>query len=397
MEKISGIMSRLKIFNGNIITPFENLGIGTVLTDNGKITAVERGNIEVSGYTEVDAKNNYITPGFIDLHTHGGGGSDFMDSTTNAFITAANMHAKHGTTLLFPTTLAGDNLELYSFFDTYEKALPLNTKGARFGGIHLEGPYFSYNHRGAQDPKYLRNPNPTEYNAILERSKDIVRWSIAPELPGSTEFAHTLTKRGILPSIAHTDAIYEEILEAFKAGFTHITHFYSCMNGITRRNAFRYAGCIEAGYLIDEMTVEIIADGIHVPEPLMKLIYRLKGAENIALVTDSMRGAGMPDGESILGSLKNGQSVIIEDGVAKLIDRTAFAGSVATADLLVRNARDIGGTSLKEAVRMATSTPARIANIGDKKGRIAVGYDADIVIFNDNIEIQSTIIDGEFI
>lgn len=390
-------MNRLKIFNGIIITPFENLGIGTVLIENGLITAVEKGNIEANGYTEVDANQNYITPGFIDLHTHGGGGSDFMDSTVEAFLTAANMHAKHGTTLLYPTTLAGDNSELFSFFDTYEKAVPVNTKGAKFGGIHLEGPYFSYNHRGAQDPKHLRNPHPTEYNSILERSKDIVRWSIAPELPGAIEFAHTLVKRGILPSIAHTDAIYEEVVEAFNAGFTLITHFYSCMNGITRRNAFRYAGCIEAGYLIDEMNVEIIADGIHVPEPLMKLIYKLKGAANIALVTDSMRAAGMPDGESILGSLKNGQNVIVEDGVAKLMDRSAFAGSVATTDLLVRNMRDIGGIPLKEAIQMATSTPARIAKIDNKKGKIAVGYHADIVIFNEKIEIQRTIIGGKII
>lgn len=390
-------MNRLKIFNGIIITPFENLGIGTVLIENGLITAVEKGNIEANGYTEVDANQNYITPGFIDLHTHGGGGSDFMDSTVEAFLTAANMHAKHGTTLLYPTTLAGDNSELFSFFDTYEKAVPVNTKGAKFGGIHLEGPYFSYNHRGAQDPKHLRNPHPTEYNSILERSKDIVRWSIAPELPGAIEFAHTLVKRGILPSIAHTDAIYEEVVEAFNAGFTLITHFYSCMNGITRRNAFRYAGCIEAGYLIDEMNVEIIADGIHVPEPLIKLIYKLKGAANIALVTDSMRAAGMPDGESILGSLKNGQNVIVEDGVAKLMDRSAFAGSVATTDLLVRNMRDIGGIPLKEAIQMATSTPARIAKIDNKKGKIAVGYHADIVIFNEKIEIQRTIIGGKII
>lgn len=390
-------MSKLKIFNGNIITPFEELGIGTVLIDNGTITAVEKGTIEVTGFTEIDVNGNYIAPGFIDLHTHGGGGSDFMDSTTDAFLTAANIHAKYGTTLIFPTTLAGDNDELYAFFETYKKAVALNTKGARFGGIHLEGPYFSYNHRGAQDPKYLRNPMAAEYNKILESSKDIVRWSIAPELLGSIEFAHTLTKRGILPSIAHTEAIYEEVLEAFKAGFTLITHFYSCMNGITRRNAFRYAGCIEAGYLIDEMDVEIIADGIHVPEPLMKLVYKLKGAEHIALVTDSMRGAGMPDGESILGSLKNGQKVIIEDGVAKLMDRSAFAGSVATADRLVRNMRNMAGVPLKEAIQMATSTPARIANIGHKKGKISVGYDADIIVFNENIEIQNTIINGNFI
>ncbi|MFA6335526.1 MAG: N-acetylglucosamine-6-phosphate deacetylase [Bacteroidales bacterium] len=390
-------MSKIKIFNGYIITPFENLGLGTVLIENDKIIGVEKGNTEVSGYEEIDANLNYISPGFIDLHTHGGANHDFMDCSVDGFLQAVNIHAKHGTTLLYPTTLAGDNSELFAFFETYEKANKVNEKGAKFGGIHLEGPYFSYNHRGAQDPKYLRNPDPEEYTEILENNKNIVRWSIAPELPGAIEFAQNLTKRGILPSIAHTDAIYEEILTAFEAGFTHITHFYSCMNGITRRNAFRYAGCIEAGYLIDKMTVEIIADGIHVPKPLMKLIYKIKGAENIALVTDSMRGAGMPDGKSILGSLQKGQEVIIEDGVAKLPDRSAFAGSVATTDLLVRNMINIAEIPLNESIQMATSTPARIANIGHKKGRIAVGYDADIIIFNKNIDIQNTIIEGKLI
>lgn len=389
-------MNRIKLHNGRVITPFEDLGIGTILIEGGKILAVEKGNIEASGFESHDAKGNYITPGFIDLHTHGGGNHDFMDCTVEAFTGAAKLHSKHGTTLLFPTTLAGDNSELYSFFEVYKEAQKQN-RWAQFGGIHLEGPYFSYNHRGAQDPKYLRNPSPMEYNEILERSSDIKRWSIAPELPGAHEFASVLIKKGIMPSIAHTDAIYEEIVEAFNAGFRHITHFYSCMNGITRRNAFRYAGCIEAGYLIDEMTVEIIADGVHVPEPLMKLIYKLKGADKIALVTDSMRGAGMPDGESVLGSLKNGQVVIIEDSVAKLTDRSAFAGSVATTDLLIRNMRDIGNIPLKESVRMATSTPAFIAGIDHKKGKIEKGFDADLVIFNENIEIQSTIINGLFI
>jgi len=390
-------MNKLKIFNGYIITPFENLGVGTILIENGKITGVEKENIEVSGYKEIDACLNYISPGFIDLHTHGGANHDFMDCSVDGFLQAARMHAKHGTTLLYPTTLAGENSELFSFSATYEKADKLNNSGAKFGGVHLEGPYFSYNNRGAQDPKYLRNPDPEEYMEVLEKVKNVVRWSIAPELAGAIEFARYLTKRGILPSIAHTDAIYEEVLAAFDAGFTHITHFYSCMNGITRRNAFRYAGCIEAGYLIDGMTVEIIADGIHVPEPLMKLIYKIKGAENIALVTDSMRGAGMPDGKSILGSLQKGQEVIIEDGIAKLPDRTAFAGSIATTDSLVRNMINIGKITLLESVQMATSTPARIAKIANRKGKIAVGHDADIVIFNENIEIQYTIIEGKII
>ena len=249
--------------------------------------------------------------------------------------------------------------------------------------------------RGAQDPRYLRNPSPEEYMEILDRSQDIVRWSIAPELPGALEFGDILHRRGILPSIAHTDAIYEDVVEAVKHGFTHITHFYSCMNGVTRRNAFRYAGCVEAGYLLDEITIELITDGVHVPAPLMKLAVKNKGAEKIALVTDSMRGAGMPEGKSILGSRAKGREVLIEDGVAKMPDRQSFAGSVTTADRLVRNMYRMGERPLEEAVRMMTLTPAEIMGIADRKGKIAKGYDADIVIFDPDIRINRVFINGE--
>ena len=267
--------------------------------------------------------------------------------------------------------------------------------GAAFGGLHLEGPYFAYAFRGAQDPRYLRNPASEEYMEILDRSKDIVRWSIAPELPGALEFGDLLLERGILPSIAHTDAIYEDIVEAVHHGFTHITHFYSCMNGITRRNAYRYAGCIEAGYLLDELTIELIADGIHVPAPLMKLAVKNKGAGKIALITDSMRAAGMPEGKSILGSRAKGQEVLIEDGVAKMPDRQSFAGSVATADRLVRNMHQLGERPIEEAVCMMSLTPATIMGIQEQKGRIAKGYDADIVVFNADIQIQRVFINGQ--
>lgn len=388
---------RLKIYNGPIITPFRNLGIGTVIIEDGIITAVEAGNVDVPGAQEIDACGNYIAPGFIDLHTHGAGNHDFMDGTVEACLQIAHTHALFGTTLLFPTTLASTNEELFHFFDIYSLAKEQNTNGAAFGGLHLEGPYFAYNHRGAQDPRFLRNPVPDEYLAILDRCNDIARWSLAPELPGAHSFARELVKRGITPCIAHTDAVYEDVLEAYEAGFVHITHFYSCMNGITRRNAFRYAGCIEAGYLIDGMSVEIIADGIHVPKPLMQLVTRIKGAENIALVTDSMRAAGMPEGRYLLGSLQNGQEVIVEDGVAKLPDRSAFAGSVATADRLVRNMIFEAGQPLTEAVRMMTSTPARLAGLAHRKGQISKGYDADIVIFDKNIHVQHTFVAGHLI
>jgi N-acetylglucosamine-6-phosphate deacetylase len=167
------------------------------------------------------------------------------------------------------------------------------------------------------------------------------------------------------------------------------------MSGVTRRNAFRYAGVIESAFLIDEMDVEIIADGVHLPAPLLKLVYKIKGADRTALITDSMRAAGMPPGESILGNLKNGLPVIIEDDVAKLPDRTAFAGSVATTDRLVRNMINLANVSVIDAVRMMTSTPARIIGVADRKGSLAKGKDADVVIFDEKIKIETTIVKGK--
>jgi N-acetylglucosamine-6-phosphate deacetylase len=197
--------------------------------------------------------------------------------------------------------------------------------------------------------------------------------------------------------MAHTDAIYEEALEAFKNGYTLLTHFYSAMSGVTRRNAFRYAGVIEAGYLHDKLDVEIIADGIHLPAPLLKLIYKIKGPEHIALITDAMRGAGMPEGDSILGNINTGMKVIVEDGVAKLPDRSSFAGSVATADRLVRTMINLAELPLLETIKMITETPARIMKLNDKIGSIKKGMDADILIFNQQIEMQSVIIKGNLI
>jgi len=388
---------KIIIHNGIILTPYEQINQGSILIEKGKITAIGD-KIEMPEALYIDAGGNYISPGFIDLHTHGAGDSDFMDNTVEACLQIAHTHAIHGTTLLYPTTLTSTDDELSEFFDVYDKAHAQNTNGAAFGGIHLEGPYFSFNHKGAQDPRFLKNPQQEEYNRILDMANgNIACWSIAPELPGALDLGRELVRRGIRPSIAHTDATYDDVVAAYEAGFRQMTHFYSGMNGITRRNAMRYAGCIEAGYLIDDMVLEIIADGIHVPKPLLELVIKIKGIDNIVLVTDSMRGAGMPEGESILGSRKNGLGVVIEDGVAKLPDRTAFAGSVATADRLIRTMVKIVEIPLTDAIRMMTINPARIAGLAHKKGKIAIGYDADIVIFDTNINIQTTLVNGNLI
>ncbi len=391
--------NRIIIKNGKVIFPDrieENL---TIVCENGKIVSIVKPNEVVysDGDMVIDARNKYVSSGFIDIHTHGGGGHDFMDGTVEAYLGAAETHARHGTTALLPTTLTSTFEELMKTFSTYKEAVKQNTQGAKFLGLHLEGPYFAYNQRGAQDPKYLRNPEPEEYNKILAASDDIVRWSLAPELPGALEFGKVLKERNILTSIAHSDAIYEEVVDAYNAGFNHITHLYSAMSTVTRRNAFRYAGIVEAAYLIDDMNVEIIADGVHLPKSLLQFVYKFKGPDKTALVTDSMRGAGMPDGESILGSLDKGQKVIIEDGVAKLPDRTAFAGSVATTDRLVRTMVSIAEIPLVEAVRMMTLTPARMMKIDQQKGSIQKNKDADFVIFDDNINVSYTILEGNVI
>lgn len=389
-------MSKTIIINARIILPDRVIENGCIEFVDSKITALYEGCFESGNASRIiNAQGNWASAGFIDIHTHGAGGHDFMDGTVEAYLGAARMHASHGTTALVPTTLTSTDEDLLNTFRVYKEAKEKNTEGAEFLGIHLEGPYFAYSQRGAQDPKYLRNPDPKEYNRFLAASDDIVRWSLAPELEGALEFGRRLKSMGILPSIGHTDAIYEEAIQAYAAGFTHCTHLYSCMSTVTRRNAFRYAGVLEAAYMLDDMTVEIIADGIHLPKSLLQYVYKFKGADRIALVTDSMRGAGMPEGESILGALNGGQRVLIEDGVAKLPDRSAFAGSVATADRLIRTMVNIAEVPLIDAVKMMTLTPARIMKIDKHKGSLTVGKDADIVIFDDEINIKTTIVGGK--
>lgn len=388
----------LKIYNGKIITPGGIIPDGSLVIQQGVITAIAGEDLPVSPeITGIDAMGHYISPGFIDLHVHGGGGYDFMDGTAEAFRGIAAAHSRYGTTSLMPTTVSCSKQELLQMLDTYEQARSGNYKGASFEGVHLEGPYLAMSQRGAQDPEYIRDPDPTEYEDILSKSDSIKRWSAAPELKGALEFGKYISDRGIIAAVAHTDAVYDEVLQASENGYSLATHLYSGMSGVTRRNAFRYAGVIESVLLLDEFDVEIIADGIHVPPPLLKLAYKIKGPDKIALITDAMRASGMPPGESILGSGQRGLRVIVEDGVAKLPDRSSFAGSVATANQLVRNMAELAAVPLTDAVKMMTATPARILGIGDRKGSIATGKDGDIVIFDNQFDVQTTIVRGEIV
>ena len=335
---------------------------------------------------DIDADGNYVSAGFIDLHCHGGGGADFSDGDREGVIRAAKTHLQHGTTALFPTALSADFAMLEKAIIAIEEAqqsLPM------LMGIHLEGPYFSPAQTGAQNGKALRPPLPEEYHTILANHK-IARWDYAPELDTDFCFLKALQSAGAVPSAAHTDATCEEMEAAAAQGCRLITHLYSCTSTIRREAGFRIAGVVEAAYLTDEICAELIADGCHLPHSLLRLAYKLKGPDRLVLVTDAMRAAGLEQtGAFDIG----GVPCIVEDGVAKLLDRTAFAGSVATADRLVRTCQ-AAGIPLADCVKMITQTPARIMGLSHK-GRIAVGYDADIVIFDADITIRNVFLQGE--
>lgn len=390
-------MRTLKIHNGQVITPSGLIPNGAVLVTGGSIAAIVEGDLDVDDAETIDAGGQYISPGFIDIHVHGGGGADFMDETEEAFLHIARTHAMCGTTAMVATTMSATKQAMIRALEIFENVRTHTVDGARLLGVHIEGPYFSINQRGAQDPAYIRNPDPEEYREIIDHYKGLVRWSVAPELPGAIEMGRALRSKGILAAIAHTDALYDDVVKAVDAGYSLATHLYSCMSGVTRKNAYRYAGVIESALLMDEMDVELICDGIHLPAPLLKLVYKIKGPSRIALITDAMRGAAMPEGESMLGHHEDGLRVIIEDGVAKLPDRTAFAGSVATADRLVRTMHELAGVSIADAVYMASATPARIMGVDHSTGSLEPGKDADIVVFNEQVDVSTTIVQGKIV
>lgn len=393
-------MAHLLFTNARIILPDAIADDqALVVTDGmieGCIPADQASAIEAAGTVRsIDCKGQYLSPSFIDTHCHGGGGADFMDGKVEDILTAARAHLKHGTTGICPTTLTCSDGELYTFFDAYRQAKEVAADMPHLLGIHLEGPYFSPAQAGAQPPAYLVHPKKAHYQEILEKGgADIAKWSIAPELPGAFALADAAAARGILLSIGHSDATFPVVQEALRHGFTQLTHFYSGMSTITRVRGMRVLGVIECGYLFDELDVEIIADGIHLPPELLQLIVKCKDHDKICLVTDSMRGADMPDGPSLLGSLANGVPVIIQGGIANMPDFTSFAGSIATTDRLVRTMVQKAHLPLWEAVRMASFNPARFLKIDDRFGSIQPGRAADLLVFDEDVQISSVYVSG---
>ena len=381
--------------NGRIILADRILDGYSVIVEDGVISDVTRGNTAADKVINLGGR--YLAPGFIDMHTHGAGGHDFMDGTEEAIKGACMTHLSHGRTSIVPTTLTCLNSELFNFFEVFRKVKTGWHEGPNLLGIHLEGPFFNAAQAGAQDPKFLQLPTRENFMPILEAGgADIMRISVAVELEGALELGEELKKRGIIAAIGHSDATYAEVAKAVEAGYSFVTHLYSGMSALHRVGPYRVLGVVESAYLFDELGVEIISDGKHLPPELLRLIVKNKGIDNICLITDSMRGAGMPEGSRPkLGSLTNGQETLIRDGVAMMPDLKAFAGSVCTTDRCVRTMYKLAGVSLPDAVRMMTANPARVLGIDGSKGTIAKSMDADLVVFDEDINISSVYVGGE--
>jgi N-acetylglucosamine-6-phosphate deacetylase len=387
---------RTRLFNARVLTPFRDIPKGGALVEGTRIAEVfsDEPGPPRPGERRIDLGGRILAPGFIEIHSHGAGGHDFMDATPEAVQEACRTHLRHGVTALYPTTLTCAAPKLARVLELIGQARREREGMPAIPGVHLEGPYLSPEQAGAQDPRYLRNPDPREYLGLLERFDFIRRWTAAPELPGGLALGRDLSARGIVASIGHSNAGYEEVLAAFRSGYSLVTHLFNGMSRLVRRNAWMHLGVAESALAIDGLAVELIADGKHLPAPLLRLIYKVKGPQGICLTTDSMRAAGQQVKESILGGLEDGQRVPVEEGVAFMPDRQSFAGSVATADRLVRTMVEQADVPLAEAVRMLTHTPARVMGIDGRKGSLEPGRDADLVAFDQDIRIGLVMVEG---
>jgi N-acetylglucosamine-6-phosphate deacetylase len=372
---------------------------GDLVLENGRIRdVVPPGSPRPEGARRIDARGLVAVPGFIDLHVHGGAGSDFMDATEDAFRVSGEFHAAGGTTAYLPTTATEAPEAVLACIDAAARAREQRLGGVRILGVHVEGPYLAPAKHGCHDPGFVRPPSAGENRAFLDRAGIIRRITLAPELPGAMDFIRDCARAGIVPSGGHSEATLDLTLEALDAGMSMITHLYSAMSTIVKRGPFRVPGMLEACLLDDRLATELIADLKHVNRDLLRLAMKSKAERSVCFVTDAMRGAGMPDGTYTFGSAR-GTKAVVENGVARNLENTGFASSTVRMIDLVRNAVESVGLDLESAVRRASLVPAAIAGVAHRFGTLEPGKEADLVLLSEKprLEVRLTLVGGEVI
>ena len=384
-------MSAKKFITGGLVVFPDKIKESTLVIDNGKIIDTDYHGEIPQNAEIIDAREKYVMPGFVEIHLHGGGGYDFTDATVEAFEKISETHRIHGVTSFMPTTVSCEDAALEKLFNTYRKAKEKDTK-MHYLGIHLEGPFISHEMKGAQNPNCIKKPTVYETDKLLELGSDIIKMcTAAPELDGIDYMAQQMQRNNIVMSSGHSNATFEDIEKARSFGFRHITHMYSNTPSVRKINQIVHAGVLEAAYFYDDIKIELIGDGHHVPAEVLQLALKIKGADNINITSDAMRAAGTDVKESYLGEIKEENRVIIEDGVAKLPDRSFFAGSIATGDTMLKWLINKCNVSLNDAAKMLSLTPASIVGENKKIGSIEKGKYADIILLNDNLDVVEVV------
>ncbi len=372
------------IANGIVLTPDERIDGGSVTVEEGRILLVERG--RSAAPPTIDARGCFVIPGFIDVHVHGADGFDTMDATPEAIQSMGRFMARHGVTAYLPTTVAASRQDTLASIANV-RATPASLDGAEHLGVHLEGPYLNHQYRGAQPPQHLRAADPHEYEQWFESG--VIRLiTVAPEVDGVQDLVRLGTQRGIEFAVGHTAATYDQTLSAADAGLRQATHVFNGMPALHHREP----GPVGAVLADDRIMPQVIADGVHLHPAVVKLLIRAKGIDRTILITDAVRATGMPDGEYALGD----QIIHVRQGVA----RTAaggLAGSTLTMDGALQNVIRFVGLSLQEALPMLTRVPADSIGCKGRKGRIASGYDADLVLVDDACRVRLTMVRGRVV
>ena len=381
------------LLNGRIILPDHVVEGKAVVVEDGMIAGVADVGELGNEMERVDVAGRIITPGLIDIHTHGALGHTFNEPTAKAFGVITTENARRGVTSLLATTATAPIPDLVSSLEFIRQWMSEARDGAQVLGAHVEGPYFSLPKAGAQDPANIRNPDDGTVDQLLAYHDIIRQFTYAPELPGALELTERLVKLGIVAAAGHSSAKEAEVAAAINAGLHHIIHIWSAQSTTVYEGAWRKPGLLEVSLVYDNLTVEMITDNKHLPPTLMKLAYKCIGPDRLCIISDATSGAGLPDGSRFrMGELE----YVVEDRVGMMLDGSSFAGSATLLNEMIPVLTEYVGVPLPEAVRMASLTPARVIGVADRKGSLAAGKDADIAIFNDDFTAWRVLINGRW-
>jgi N-acetylglucosamine-6-phosphate deacetylase len=380
---MSYILQNVQVALQNRIIPAANVWIS-----EGKIIKIDTEDLSISEgqHERIDGGGHLLVPGMIDVHIHGANGFDMMDGTEKSIQEVSSACASSGCTSFLATSVSSTLEDLLEMIRSVKRVIG-HEVGAKIAGIHLEGPYLNPKRKGMQNEKYLRHPNLEEMNLIFEEAGSLIKMvTIAPELPGGMELISFLKEKGVVIAIAHSDATYEEAKQAFASGASHVTHCFNGMRPIHHRDP----GVIVAAFEEKHVSLQAIVDNVHLHPAIIRLMHTLKGPEGMVLITDALQAMGLGDGDYMFG----GHHVTVSEGVARLKDGT-LASSTVTMNEALRYTVETG-IPLLDAVKMASTTPANILGL-QQKGTITSGFDADLVLLDDEFKVCWTIVDGKIL